>query len=642
MNKLLSIIALFMFSMNVNAQWVTNTAVNTEVSSYADNSMDIQSIGLNDGRTAVVFWEVVAAPTNFELRLQVMDAAGNKTLGVDGVLISDSIPMSTYTNTWTLTTDANNNLYIGVTGTNGAVGIMFKVNTQGTHLWPSLGIQLGSGYVVTSLPLSNGNTAVSWMNGIDGKAYMQVYDNAGMAVWSSNKTLASTSSWLTAPANLFELSNGDIVAFFHKRSYGINSTLYAQRYTSTGAYVWSNPTQLSTKTTAYNRLYSAAQSGDTCYIGYVGKANNRFDSYVQRVNPDGNIPWGANGLDFDISATNFEMDTRIAIENGSQYLWAVSTYTNTNQSQSGEYVQKFNMTAGTRMLTNTAKNLFPIGSEITHEDKLFVYDDKPFFIIGKGVDNGVSETMLDVIKLDPMGGFLWSDTSKAIASLVGTNKGQAQLNVKSENQSVIVFLDSKSGSSNRKIYAQNFMDTIVYSSSDAYMISYILPNQLSSMIYPNDSIVVIMPATSAFPIGVAAEFLVSMDATAFVGTVIQDSAVTNNTWNDSITPVVYTVTAQDGVTSKQYSVYVKVKSSVGIKNVNQKMSIEYNNPVKDLLAINSKTAINTVMVIDATGKVVFNQNNMHENSLRINTSKWTNGMYILLINSTNSYKIIKN
>ncbi len=258
------------------------------------------------------------------------------------------------------------------------------------------------------------------------------------------------------------------------------------------------------------------------------------------------------------------------------------------------------------------------------------------------MDNGVSPTMLDVLKLDPMGNFVWSDTSIAIASLAGTNKGQPQLNVKNEKQSVIVFLDSKGGSSNRKIYAQNFMDTVVTYSSDAYMLAYALPNQISSMIYPNDSIVVTMPATSAFPISDAAEFLVSMDATAFVGTVMQDSAVTNNTWNDSITPVVYTVTAQDGVTSNQYSVYVKIKSTAGIKNIDNKISLEYNNPIRDLLEIKSKAAINSVTVIDAIGKVVINQNNMLENSLRINTSKWTNGMYILIINSTNSYKIIKN
>ena len=68
------------------------------------------------------------------------------------------------------------------------------------------------------------------------------------------------------------------------------------------------------------------------------------------------------------------MDNQIAIANGSDYLWAVCTYTNTNtnQSLSGEYVQKFNMAAGTRLLTNNEKILFPIGSEIVHRDKLFV------------------------------------------------------------------------------------------------------------------------------------------------------------------------------------------------------------------------------------------------------------------------------
>ncbi|RUA26508.1 MAG: hypothetical protein DSY76_05930 [Bacteroidetes bacterium] len=628
--------------MSVNAQWVNNTSINTEVSTYADDNMDIQSVELSDGRTAVVFWQQVAAPTNYELRMQIMSKAGVKTLGSLGVLISDSIPMSTYTNTWSLVRDSSNHIYIGVTGTDGNIGMAFKVDTLGNHLWPSSGINLGSGFTVKILPLSTGNAAVSWMSGTTGISYLQQFDNSGNAVWTNNINLAT--GWYTVPANLFELSNGDIVSIFHKRSYGINSTLYAQRFTTNGASVWSQPTQLSTKTTAYNYLYSPAQNNDTCYLGYVGKSNNRFDSYIQRINPDGTTPWGANGLDFDVNTTSFEMDIRIAIEGESPYLWAMCTYTNSNQSQKGEYVQKINMFSGTRLLTNTAKSVFPIGSEYTHVSKLLVYDDEPIFLLQKGTNNGVSATLLDLVKLNSVGDFLWSDTSKAVASKLGTNKGRASINNKVNDQIVVVFVEAKDTSStDRKIYAQNFLDTfVVAQSSDAFMLTYRIPGQISSTIYPNDSIVVVMPASSIYPISSAAEFTVSPNANAFIGTTAQDSGLTMNTWNDSLTPVIYNIVAEDGVTTKQYPVYVKIMSTIGISEAVNKNQIVFNNPISNSLNINSLEPINNIKIINTMGETIFEQQNIHEYSIKLNTSMWEKGLYILILNSNNVNKIIKN
>ena len=538
MKNLILVVALFIISMNVKAQWTSNTDINTEVSNYTNENMDIKSVALDNGRTAVVFWKVVSTGENYVLMIQIIDANGNKELGDEGQLISNTIPMSTYTNTWTLVTDNSSNIYVGITGTDGAAGIVFKLDNHANYLWPSDGVSLGSGYSVTILPLEDGNTLVSWMGG-DYTSYIQKYDSNGDAVWAENLLTDPTGS--TVPAALFELSNGDFVSIYHQVvGYGINSNLYSNRYTANGEYVWANPVQISTKTTVFNTLYSPAQSADTLFFGYVGKANDRFDSHIQRINPDGTLPWGENGLDFDVNETDYEMDTRIAIEEGSEFLWAICTYSNTEQSEQGESVQKFNITEGTRLFTDNAKNLYPIGSEYTHNDKLFVYDDQAFFILKKGADDGVSETLLDVVSLDANGDFVWTEESKPIASNIGTNKGQVQLNEAFNGQSVIVFAENKGTGTN--IYAQKF-----------------------------------------------------------------------------------------------------IEESTGIREEKEMIAtkVVYTNPVKNNLYVQSESEIKNIKIVDITGRVVFIQNNILSKKINLNTSEWNKGLYILFINSDESYKIIK-
>ena len=525
---------------NNQTQWTTDTTVNTEVSTYESQNQDMKSIALDNGRTAIVYWKEVSTGGNYELWLQIMNANGNKELGPDGIMISNTIPMSTYVNFWSLTKDDNNNIYIGVTGTNGDVGIAFKLDKNGNHLWPTNGINLGSGFLVTILPLSDGNALISWLDGNAYTSYMQKFDSNGNAIWTNNVLLDPNG--YTAPANLFELSNGDILAIYHQRSYGVNSTLWAQRYTSGGNYVWSNPIQISTKTTAYNAFYSPAQVGDTIFFGYVGKSGSRFDSYIQKINPDGTLPWGADGLDFDINQTNYEMDTQIYIEDGSQYLWAICSYTNSAQDQYGEYVQKIDITNGTRLFTDNAKVLYNIGSQKTHEGKLWVYNDNPLFLLEDGVNNGINEIILNIIKLDSNGDFYWTDEFKPIATNPGTNKKGAILNEKYNNQSVVVFNENKSGGSDFKIYAQNFIDD------------------------------------------------------TNTGGIVKDNDLKN---------------------------------------------ISFNNPVTDILQINSFEKISEISFYDLSGKQILKEKNINKLKININVSKWTKGLYIMKINKSFSYLILK-
>jgi len=455
MKRLFTLLAIFTI-LNLNAQWNTDIAVNTLV--VDSEGGDMKAIGTSDGKTYVVFWKAVAKPMNYELRLQVLDVDGTQMLGNDGILVSDTLPMSTFTVIWSIVIDENDNLYIGATGTGGGdPAYVYKLDVAGNHLWGADGVNVGSGYAVTVLPLSTGEAIVSWFP--SGESVMQKYDASGVAVWSSTQPIVHAGND-TVPANMFELSNGDYMMVFHSLTFTINSILYAQRYNSDGVLQWANPTQLSNNGTVFNTTYSGLQDGDIVYMGYKASPGTRFDSFLQRIDGDGSLPWGINGADFDVNQTDYEMNTQIAIESGSDYIWAICTYTNSSQGQKGEYVQKFDKMSGDRQFTDNAKQVYAIGSEKVHVGSLQLKNDSPLFLLKSGLDNGVSPTVLGVVYLTSAGDFAWMEESRDVATF-SANKSRIHYTKPVNNQSVAVFIEEKSGGP--KIYAQNFNDEVLAS-----------------------------------------------------------------------------------------------------------------------------------------------------------------------------------
>lgn len=458
MKKITLLLALFVFT-TVNAQWSSDTAVNTLVAS--SNNTDSKSIGTYDGKTFIAFWKSVPAPVNFELRLQLLDENGEQQFGPDGMLVSNTIPMSTSTVLWRMFIDKTNNVYLGVTGTgSGTPGIVYKIDTTGNMLWGATGLNLGAAYLPTVLPLENGEVAICYWPATGGKTKIQKYTNAGTPIWANPIDVVSTNaSSATMPSDMYEMGNHDIVVVFHRRlSFGVASNLFAQRFSNTdGAALWATPTQLADKGTVYNTSYSGTQDGDAIFYSFSATTGtgNHFDSYVQRINGDGTLPWSLNGVDFDTNITNHEKDVKIATTSGSDYVWALSRYSNSSQDMNGEYVQKFNKLTGARQFTDNAKEVFAIDSNSrAHIDEMYLINDAPFFLMKSGFDNGVSPTTLNVVQLNSDGNFVWTEQSFPVATF-SANKGRITFNKPYNGGVVAVFSEAKV-SGEPKIYAQKF------------------------------------------------------------------------------------------------------------------------------------------------------------------------------------------
>ena len=448
MKNVLFFLALIV-TFNLSAQWTSLTDVNTEV--VTSNSDDIKAIGTASGKTYIVFWKVVGAPVNYELRLQVINTEGIKELGEDGILVSNTLPMSTSTAISKISIDQNDNIYIGVTGTNTGEGFAFKMDINGNHLWNPNGINLGSGYVVTIQALSNGEAVIAWY--ANGQTLMQKYTANGSPIWSVNQQVSNGLSGNKAPGDLFELSNNEFVLIFHVITSQIYSNLYAQKYDASGSPQWGAPIQLSNKTTTYNSSYSSAKDNDVIYYGYKANGSNHFDSYLQRINSDGTLPWGINGMDFDINQTDYEMDTKIAFAPGSQFVWSICNYTNTGQSSYGVSIQKFDKSSGDRQFTDNARVIYPIGSSKVFAGDLQLINDQAIFLMKSGMDNGASPTTLHACLLTANGEFEWPTETKPMATF-SASKGRIHFTKSINGIVVAIFIEQKIPGSSR-IYAQS-------------------------------------------------------------------------------------------------------------------------------------------------------------------------------------------
>lgn len=456
MKKLLLLTAITLFSCSLFAQWTTDTDANTLVA--ASVTGDMQSIGTSDGKTYVAFWHDVPAPQYYEMRLQLMDKDGNQLFGPEGMVVNNTVPMSSFTTIWSMSIDHDNNVYIAFNGT-GTGNPMYahKIAPDGTQLWGPNGISLGAGYDAKVLPLSSGGAIVSWLPGNQG--VIQKVDANGVPVWANPVTiLPAIANHKTSAGEMAELSNGDVEVILHDRGgFSPSSLPYVQRYDANGVAAWTSPIALSTTYyTSFNRRYPIVQDGDVVYFGYAGFAGSQPAGFLQRINPDGSLPWGINGSDFSTQSSQYEIDVQIAFKPGSDVVWAICEYTDVAQGQTGEYVQKFDKSSGARLLGDQAKEIYPISpAYITHQGHLQVVNDQPVFLISNGNSNGVFPVDLLAVYLDSNGDFAWAGQTRPMGTNTTGVKSRIQLNTPYNGQITAAWAEDRPAVGESRPYAQN-------------------------------------------------------------------------------------------------------------------------------------------------------------------------------------------
>ncbi|MCX6280443.1 MAG: hypothetical protein NTU51_00590 [Bacteroidetes bacterium] len=401
------VVLLNILPFRTQAQWNTNTSVNLLISGLT--TADMQSVSTTDGKTWVAFYNETGS--NYDMRAQLIDANGYKQLGADGVLVS-SYPSGSAIYVFNVCVDASNNLIIGCQDERSGTmqSVLYKISETGTQLWGSAGIILGGGLAPYPAALSNGEVVVAWNADAGSTLNLQKITTGGTTAWSTPIQVKVGTSATTA-GQLIANTGGKFTMVYQKGS--MYTTLYAQMFDNSGTALYS-PLQICNQTTAGYRYYSIAAESDTVYYGYYSSTGNRFNSFLQRINPTGAIPWGMNGSSFNTSTgtyDNYQTTTNINIAPGSNYVWSVCTFCDYNQTIYGIYMQKFLKTSGARQFTDAGKQIYPLNANAYQQrGDLALTSDTPMFLFYD------ASYKIYATRLDASGNFSWPGNQVELSS----------------------------------------------------------------------------------------------------------------------------------------------------------------------------------------------------------------------------------
>lgn len=525
---------LSMISVQVLAQWNTNTSVNLTISNLSIG--DMQSVSTSDGKLWVAYYHENGG--GYDMRAQLFDSNGNKLLGNDGILVSNK-PTGTATFVFNVCTDSDNNLIVACQDErSGSMrAYVYKLNQSGTHIWSNDGIELGLGLAPYPATLSNGEVIVAWSEEVSNTINLHKITSLGALAWASPKTiLVGTSK--TTRGQIVANQNSKFTVVYQKNSGGISTQLYAQLFNNSGTALYS-PLQICNQTTAPYRYYSIEAEGDTIYCGYYCSSGNRFNSFLQRINPDGTIPWGMNGSAFNTStgpSDNYQTNTNIALTPGSPYVWSVCTFTNPIQSMYGVYIQKYKKSNGARQFTDQGKNIYPINSQLnTQAGRLQLTSDLPLFM------SYDKDYKIYITKLDANGNFVWPYSRTEISSTTagaGSPKGRYDFNSVGMNRFAGIWTENRGTSELGYIQgiSQNGLFAIDIATQGSVPATITTGNgtlQLTSTIYPSYANQAvnweIIPVSGSATINTNGLVTASADGTVWAkGIAVQDASVSDS------------------------------------------------------------------------------------------------------------------
>lgn len=441
MKRLLLTFSLCFSILFLSAQWQDPDS-NLLLSSL--ESSDIQTAGANNGGTYIAYYAPFEG--NYYIRVQYLNAAGEKQFGDSGiVLIKKKSGSATFV--FNVCVDNFNNLFVATQYQKGGsmVIVVNKISPKGRLIYGEYGYDLGEGLAPYPVTLTNGNTAVAWVN--NNTINYQILMGDSTAMWETPKVFGPGTR-----AQLVAHTNNTFGMVYQKLAFPpFYTNLYEQRFDENGDAMWAAPVKLSDVVTASYRYYSVISDRDQTYVGYYGNpsGSNRFDGYVQRVNGDGSIPWGLNGSKFATYEGNdpYTMGVSVAKSKKSDIIWSLATMSDFLQNEYGVSVQKMDASTGQRQLGDHGKEVFAIGGESPRtQDELQLCNDNPIFIY---TDNS---NQLFATGLDQDGNFSWDPASTVLSS--NTNeKGRFGFTAPVKGQAVAVWSDSRTGTS--QPYAQN-------------------------------------------------------------------------------------------------------------------------------------------------------------------------------------------
>jgi hypothetical protein len=469
MNRLSNILIFVFFILlfnNLNAQWNSNTNVNTTICDTTGEQSLTKIAVCPDGSSYITWFD--HRTSNYDVYIQRLNTNGVRQFGNNGLLVSNNLQNSSLVDYDLIADDSGNAIVTFTDIRNGGQinPFAYKISPAGTFLWGANGVTLSDSinsyqpnpHVVKT---SDGNFVFVWRLGSGPtKIAMQKLNTSGVKQWGTGPIIITSGTtenydWCshiaTDNGSIIMLWSGYTGTFLSPQNY----RLYSQKFSSTGTRVWN-----STQDTVYNlgkvsgfytpRIFPDGNSGAIYVWQDDRNVTSQMYSYAQRKSSTGTLLFQVNGAPVGASSNCWQlapMATSIPSTGETFVFWQ---HKNTLQSMIGVYGQKLSAT-GSKMWADTGVAFKPMDANSFANLYAFAKDTNIFVSYLETITGGTN-CLIKAFKPLRNGTLDWSGSLLTPGSSVN-EKLKLSSGVINTGMSILTWSDKRSDGGN--IYAQN-------------------------------------------------------------------------------------------------------------------------------------------------------------------------------------------
>jgi len=257
----------------------------------------------------------------------------------------------------------------------------------------------------------NDGAIVTWEDlrgGAEGKIYVQKMDSTGSAQWLDDGLGIATSSGDKKTPKIISSGSGGAIIVWEDLRNGLDD-IYAQRIDSSGAILWASTTGMAVATSSdvQSNPIATTDGADGAIIAWIDSRGDGTDVYAQRIDSNGNILWGDDGL--AIATSTLNQDVTDIVSDGSGGAIVVWDHTNVSGNKDIR-IQRIDSNGNT--LWTSGGVVIDSGANDQKQGRL-LSDGSGGAIV---VWNDLSDYTFYAQKVDSNSDFQWTLNNVAIAS----------------------------------------------------------------------------------------------------------------------------------------------------------------------------------------------------------------------------------
>ncbi|MFN5346314.1 MAG: T9SS type A sorting domain-containing protein [Bacteroidota bacterium] len=405
----------------------------------------------------------------YVLRMQRLDALGNKLWGPNGVVVSNA-NQNTALFRYDLKTDNEGNAIVAFQDqrTGSMQVVAQKMDSTGAPVWANNGVVLADADAAQGLApvigvLSNNNVVVAWnaYSSTNQKwvCYIELNPATGASINGAGpdkiKPATGTTPNYSRPSIASYANNEYYLMYVQETGNfpGLTSKLYVKRMATNYVSLWAAPIQFTTKTITaffFPRIISDGGTGFLCAFNTGNPANAALTCvYLQHVDSTG-ATWSTNGTALTSSTTINSYLGDYFYNSTTNQTWVGLQVTNSGQSASGNSIQRVNNaglnlcgTDGIVVDAQTTNMTIPVGIAQDDNNAILVY-----------YTGGFNQVSIKATLIDSLGVKQWAFNEKAI-NVTASNKDDIGISRVNNHQLIVSWTDTRNDNG---IYAQNIND----------------------------------------------------------------------------------------------------------------------------------------------------------------------------------------